>query len=197
MIPVRLRFLLLSGVLVLSACKNMGKKLTDPEPETPPIISIGNDADLALVRKYNADGNGYVRRWEQSTVGVYDQIGIPNLQDVLNDWNAAMDGKLMLVIGDSQSPITIVTNTSMSEAGLTEYQTINYRIQSVKISINTPLTNPYWIAKHELGHAIGFRGHTIAGGAMNTPMESLTITDEVKRTLRKLYDLAPGTQLVP
>ena len=199
---MREKSLLLAVLLFCSGCSldrilggdDEDKK--DDQPQTT-VVSVGNDADLALVKKYNADGNGYVDRWEQSTVGVYDQIGIPNLQEILDDWNAALGGKLTLVRGDSQSPITIVTDTTRSLAGWTNSNIVNHRTQSAKISINTPVASLYWTTKHELGHAVGFHGHTTAGGILNESPTSLTITDEVKRTLRKLYDLAPGTQLVP
>ena len=204
---MREKSLLLAVLLFCSGCSldrilggdDEDKK--DDQPQTT-VVSVGNDADLALVRKYNADANGgYIVRWEQGTVSVYDQVGVSNLQDILNEWNAVLIGKMTLVLGDASSPIVIQRDDTLSTGGLTRRTAQNHRIVSASILINVgAVAGPEavtLVSKHELGHAVGFYGHTTAGGLMNAFLESIEITDEVKRTLRKLYELAPGTQLVP
>jgi len=56
----------------------------------------------------------------------------------------------------------------------------------------------YEIFSHELGHGLGFWGHTEDGGLMDSHLnDSTEITDTVRTMLATLYSLAPGQPLVP
>ncbi len=165
--------------------------LTGPSSKTE-TISAGNDADLKAVKQYNADAyGGVVTRWDRATVGVYDAVGVPNLQGILNDWNNALGGKLTLVGGPAGSPIEIVGDSAIADCGLARGASSGHRIESMRISIRC---NTEAVVKHELGHAVGFTNHASDGGVMDV-RHSLVITEMYIKMLRRLYNLAPGTTI--
>lgn len=165
---------------------------SDPDPVI--FLSSKDDPALALVKEFNSDpSGGSTVRWEQTTVFVYDPVGIPNLQGILNDWNNSLAGKLSLVKGEKGSLIEFSQDNTLPECGVAELVFRGQLIRSVRIVMRCISSSI--VAKQELGHAIGFFGHTADGGVMDTGARSERISSDVNLMLRKLYDLSAGTAI--
>lgn len=72
-------------------------------------------------------------------------------------------------------------------------------------SCTITLSSEHWTAgipqyaaaciKHEMGHCLGILGHTSDGGIMDASINSTRITPAVRKGLRLLYSLPPGTKI--
>jgi len=185
-----------------SGCSQGATNITGPSPTTTTtILDSSNDEDLKLVKQYNSDlSGGKATRWNKSIVTVYDSTGKVNLQSVLNEWNAVLAGKLTLAVGGQGSDIEIVRDDSVA-CGVGGYYPYNGIIipRGIRIS-QTCLELPYdanLTAEHEIGHVIGFFGHTNSG-VMSNNAHTITsqITSEISRMLNKLYSIELGAQIV-
>ena len=76
-------------------------------------------------------------RWRSLPVLIYNQANIPNLQNIINDWNQAM-GQEVFKIGGSDSPIIIEADNDPNLLPYPQFhtETKNYLITSFKIKIN-------------------------------------------------------------
>jgi hypothetical protein len=165
------------------------------------------EPELENVLEYNARFNeNRTERWILNEVRIYDSSGIISEEEfglILNDLNQ-IDNVPQMVRGDSDSEIEfkMVKELPKDESGEepmaeTHINSDNGEIKRAEIRISL---NRYWyydrrLPKHELVHALGFRGHTDDGGLMDKKPKSDKITPIVVSTLQELYNLPPGTKL--
>lgn len=148
-------------------------------------------------------------RWADGIVEVYNTTtdsGI-DLAQVLNDWNGIIGGKTVFRASDNpQSPVQIVYDTSIANFGAWGYAVVywsNYTIYKAKVGI---LPAGYWygyylkpeyrLYLHEMGHVVGFSGHTSEGGVMDSIPKNSTITETPRAVVSGLYSFPPGYTLV-
>ncbi|HSV32164.1 MAG TPA: carboxypeptidase-like regulatory domain-containing protein [Atribacteraceae bacterium] len=181
-----------------------------PSPSLTPTPSIGGitQANLDLVRRFGWGGNN-VARWPNGTVGVHDSTNASWMPNILNRWNEVIAGPTTFIISnDATSPVTIiydegVRNFGHGVWGVCTVWVRNWAIYRARVSILPPgnwygwhMTPTESLYMHELGHVVGFGGHTSDGGVMDAIANgSTTITSTVHRMLNTLYQLPIGHPL--
>lgn len=186
--PVFLMFFVLIG------CEGAGN-ITGPRPitNTDDNQSEVKDADLY---NYNARFNGgRTARWDKSPVTVYDGIGLATTAGLLQEWNQYIGGKLVL---SSNPDADIVIQYGSYTHTVSGFYSDGFFFKSLIEMPNVPHTDNFFKAlKHEIGHAVGFLGHTTNGEIMDLGTGSGNIASVVANTITKLYNLPPGTKVVP
>jgi hypothetical protein len=184
-----------------SALKKAVRKYTiDPQ------LAQYSFATMAVVKEFKIDGKlpepqlpTRTMRWRSLPVAIYDKDNLaPDLKNIIAEWNQAM-GQEVLKIGGSDSPIVIRADPKRPLAELVIWTPKqNYLLDKVQI-----INNPSWIdsnkIKHQLGHALGFIGHTTDDpeGIMDVDYnKQKTISPFVVSVLKELYRLPPGVVII-
>ena len=188
-------------------------------PESPGSTSLSQPAPspqatvpVDLLVTYGWGKNNVVR-WKNGTVYVYDATGGNGTVDVvslLNVWNNVIGGATTFRLSSNpQSPVKIyydvqkVTAFGPGTWGVTFVWWSNYEIVKAEVAI-LPCGTYYGgmnlcpkpeLYLHELGHVVGFGGHTNDGGVMDPVPRSTTITATVREMLSALYSLPVGYAL--
>ncbi|WP_438316977.1 carboxypeptidase regulatory-like domain-containing protein [Candidatus Caldatribacterium sp. SIUC1] len=180
--------------------------LSQPAPSPQATVPV----DLLVTYGW---GKNNVVRWKNGTVYVYDATGGNGTVDVaslLNAWNDVIGGVTTFRLSSHpQSPVKIyydaqkVTAFGPGTWGVTFVWWSNYEIVKAEVAI-LPCGTYYGgmslcpepeLYLHELGHVVGFGGHTNDGGVMDPVPRSTTITTTVRETLSALYSLPVGYTL--
>lgn len=158
-------------------------------------------------------GKSTVVRWKNGTVDVYDATNCPgvNVSEILNTWNSLTRGVTTFRLSSNAiSPVKIyydaakVTAAGTGTWGVTTVWWKNYEIVKAEIAI-LPCGTYYngWnlcpkteLYLHEVGHVVGFGGHTQDGGVMDPVPRATTVTETVRAVISGLYSFPPGYTLV-
>ena len=188
--------------LVTSVLKELyklppGIKIIDPFSRTDQEILKLRQA----IKKYNLTARGKdlpVRtvRWRSLPVSIYNQANVSGLQSILDEWNQAM-GQEVFKIGGPDSPIVIEEDANGNLYPGFDAKTQHYLLTEFKIRVNLKNPNLHFL-KHQLGHALGFFGHTTneedPNGIMNKDhtKTNTIISPFVVSVLKELYYLPPA-----
>jgi hypothetical protein len=158
--------------------------------------------DWRNLQNYNDPANdGYTVRWP----GAIQAYALENSQQYFQRWTDATSGKVTFNFVSNQPSDGIRSYVSSSLGPGTAGQTVTYynpgsgRIVEAEIIIDTDAWNSAKgsaVYAHEIGHAIGFFGHTNDGGLMDpTTASADVITAFVSRILTHLYSYPPHTDM--
>ncbi len=160
----------------------------------------GYSSDYQFLYDHNAkELNGYTVRWASNTIKVYTG-GISGAESDINHWAGPVN--FQFVGSPPSDGISFSTVSSSGYCGVTNtfyynsgrlYQA-QVRIDSNQIFCRGGLDNS---VTHEMGHALGFFGHTSNGGLMDPDGGNGNITSQVRRFMNLLYSNPYGTDITP
>ena len=149
---------------------------------------------------YNAKNlDGHTIRWDSNTIKVHTD-GIPGAESAINRWAGPVN--FNFVNAPPSDGVSISYTSSGSYCGATTYYYYNSgRLYRAVIRIATDqamcrggLDNTL---THEMGHALGFFGHTTDGTLMDPDGGNGEITRQVRNFMTLLYASPYGTDINP
>lgn len=155
----------------------------------------GSSSDYRFLFDHNANVlDGYTVRWESNTIKVFTD-GIPGAEAAINRWSSWFS--FSFVGSPPTDGITLSWTSSGSVCGVTTTFYLNSgkitqaqaRIHSNQTGCRGGLSNTI---THEVGHALGFFGHTADGGLMDSDGGNSDITSAVRNFMGLLYSRPMG-----
>ncbi len=174
--------------LVLSSCTSESSK------------SGGGSSSSAYqyLYSYNAVNlDGHTIRWESNTIPVYTG-GIAGAESAVNRWAGPMN--FNFVSAPPSEGVTFNYTSSSPYCGVTTYYYYNsgklYRAE-IKIDTNQNLCRGGLdnTLTHEMGHALGFFGHTSDGTLMDPDGGNGEISKMLRSFMSLLYSSPYGTDI--
>jgi hypothetical protein len=160
--------------------------------------------EIELIREYGYDSE-YVVRWPDGYVDVYDKTNYSRMQEVINEWNSAIGGPVILRLSSNpNSPVKVVFDSSLEEEGSCGNWDIgweeDYTLSMIDVRINPngsscgyPNTS-YSLYLFMFKNVAGFEGWTT-----KVPYEEwsnfTTINDTMKKMVHALHKVPPGYYL--
>jgi hypothetical protein len=151
-----------------------------------------------LIQKYGW-GNNRVIRWPDGYVEVYDATNFSRMQEVLDQWNEVIGGKVIFYLSNNpQSPVKLTYNPELREENLCYHidtHWSNYQLYAAEIKINPDTSlcgypqNSYALYLHSFSGIAGFdvwEGTTID----QKDWKNFNLISEIMQTMiRALYKL--------
>ena len=178
------------------------------EGRIAPINSCGNQkglkagADYAYLFKHNAHRlDGLTARWASVNITV-SGANSASWRKAIRRWPAV---KFQFVESNGNISIRYIDSNDQCGNAIT-YRTSSGTILACDIEINKKIEigrnrtcrDHRDVVAHEIGHCIGFFGHTSDGSIMDAKVgENQTLTRPVRNMIKLLYSLPPGTNIKP
>jgi hypothetical protein len=163
--------------------------------------SGGVRTDYQFLYDHNAfELNGFTVRWESNTIKVFT-ANIAGAETAVNRWAGPVnftfvgsppaDGITFSMINPGGGICGQTTTTFLNSGKITKAQ---IQIVSDQTNCRGGLANTL---AHEAGHALGFFGHSIDGGLMDSDGGNSNITTQVKNFMSLLYSQSFGWNITP
>ena len=157
----------------------------------------------APISEFNASQNdGRTVRWPNLPIRVFLGNGVARADEV-NVWTGSTGGAVTFTFVGSAGAADITFDRSETDPDTCGVTSVLYDgsgpIVEAHVAVNAAIyRSPSCVrtVTHETAHAIGFLGHTDDGGLMDDDGGNGAITPLVAQTLRDLYLLPPGTEVV-
>ena len=153
-----------------------------------------------MIREWGFGGD-YVVRWPDGYVDVYDETNYSQMQEVLNQWNAAIDGTVSLRLSsDPNSPVKVYYDQSLDQEGICGNWDIEWS-EDHALSMIIVRINPYCESYNYplylfmFKTVVGFAGWTTKGVPYEEWTNFTTINDTIKKMVHALYKVYPGYYL--
>ena len=165
-----------------------------------PRNTILTSEEIELIRKWGYGGD-YVVRWPNGYVDVYDETNYSQMQEVLNQWNAAIGGPVILRLSSNpNSPVKVIFDSYSGYCGYEDVQWgDDYTFSEVIIKINPSGsccgdTNiKYCLYLHMFNAVAGFNCWAeVDPCPFETWSNFNTIPDTIKTMLHALHRVPPG-----
>lgn len=162
------------------------------------------EREKELIRKYGW-GNNRVIRWPDGYVEVYDTTHYSRMQEVLNQWNEVLDGKVIFYLSNNpQSPVKVTYNPELREQNLCFHLDTHwkdYQLYAAEIKINPDASfcgypkNSYALYLHSFSGVAGFdvwKGEVVE----KKDWQNFNPIPEIMESMIKaLYKVPPGYNL--
>jgi len=166
---------------------------SEPEILTP--------EEIELIRKWGYGGD-YVVRWPDGYVDVYDETNYSRMQEIINEWNVAIGGPVILRLSSNpNSPVKVIFDSSLEEENLCYHVDWdfgeNYDFSKIILNINPKcLTYGYPLYLHPFNAVAGFNAWADVDPCPFEDWSNFnTIPDIIKTMLRALHRVPPGYYL--
>ena len=190
------------------------------EPSTIKVKEDANDIDftstsepeiltpeeIELIRKWGYGGD-YVVRWPDGFVGVYDETNYSLMQDVINEWNDAINGPVKFYLSSNpNSPVKVIFDSSLGLENLcgssNKIWGDDYAFSEITIRVNPSesccgsYNIKYCLYLHMFNAVVGFNCWAeVEPCPFETWSNFNTIPDTIKTMLRALHKVPPGYYL--
>ena len=169
--------------------------------EKLPLLS---NEEKELIRRFGWGGNRTIR-WPDGYVEVYDATNFSKMQEVLDQWNEVLDGKVIFYLSNNpQSPVKVTYNSALRKANLCGHIDTHwrsYRLYAAEITINPDGSfcgypeNSYALYLHFFSGVAGFdawKGEVVE----KRDWQSFNLISEIMQMMIKaLYQVSPGYDL--
>jgi hypothetical protein len=174
------------------------KSISEPEILTP--------EEIELIREWGYGGD-YVARWPDGYVGVHDETNYSRMQEVINEWNDAINGPVKFYLSSNpNSPVKVMFDSSLALEGFCGNDDViwgdDYAFSEVTLKVNPSesccesYNIKYCLYLIMFNAAVGFN---YGAEVSPTPFEDWsnfnTIPITIKTMLHALYKVPPGYYL--
>ena len=169
--------------------------------EKLPLLS---NEEKELIRRFGWGGNKTIR-WPDGYIEVYDATNFSKMQEVLEQWNEVLDGKVIFYLSNNpQSPVKITYNSALRKENLCGHIDTHwrsYRLYAAEITINPDGSfcgypeNSYALYLHLFSGVAGFnawKGEVLK----KKDWQDFTLISEIMQMMIKaLYKVPAGYDL--
>jgi hypothetical protein len=156
--------------------------------------------EIELIREWGYGGD-YVIRWPDGYVDVYDETNYSRMQEVINEWNAAISGPVILRLsGNSNSPVKVIFDWSLEEesfCGRYYNRWENYTFSEAVIKINPYCESYNYPLYLSMFNAVA--GFNFWAEVSPCPFETWSnfniIPDMIRKMVHALHKVYPGYYL--
>lgn len=162
------------------------------------------EQEKKLIKKYGWSNNRVIR-WPDGYVEVYDDTNFSRMQEVLDQWNEVVEGKVNFYLSDNPySPVKITYDHTLREqsmCGHVDAHWRNYRLYAAEITINPDFSfcgfpeDNFGLYLHLFAGVVGFdawKGTTVDRREWQ---EFTLIPDIMQRMIKSLYKIPTGYDL--
>ena len=157
-----------------------------------------------LIRRFGWGGNRTIR-WLDGYIEVYDATNFNKMQDVLDQWNEVIGGKVIFYLSNNpQSPVKITYNSALRQENLCGHIDTHwrsYKLYAAEITINPDGSfcgypeNSYALYLHFFSGVAGFdawKGEVVE----KRDWQNFTLISEIMQMMvNALYKVPPGYDL--
>lgn len=157
--------------------------------------------EIELIKKWGYGGN-YVVRWRDGFVGVYDETNYSLVQDVINEWNNAINGPVKFYLSSNpNSPVKVIFDSSIELENLCGRANWiwgdDHALSEVVIKINPYCETYKYCLYLSMFNAVA--GFNYWAEVSPTPFDVWTnfntIPDTIKIMVHALHKVPPGYYL--
>jgi hypothetical protein len=158
-----------------------------------------------LIRRFGWGDNNRTIRWPEGYVEVYDATNFSKMQEVLNQWNEVLGGKVEFYLSNNpQSPVKITYNSELRKENLCGHIDTHwrsYRLYTAEITINPDGSfcgypeNSFGLYLHLFSGIAGFNAWK-RGTVRKRDWQDFTLISEIMQMMIKaLYKVPVGYDL--
>jgi len=163
-----------------------------------------NFEEKELIRRFGWGGSNTIR-WPEGYVEIYDATNYSRMQEILDQWNEVLDGKVEFYLSNNpQSPVKVIYNSELRKENLCGHIDTHwrsYKLYAVEVTINPDGSycgypeNSFGLYLHLFSGVAGFnvwKGEVVK----KKDWEDFTLISEVMQMMIKaLYKLPAGYDL--